>query len=93
MITTYDIVLYNVLFDFIRILSGGADSGFRHVKPTEYEPRLLHFHGDRNGVKVTQIERNRSNLDNTDVYILDMGLKLYQWNGSGANKDEKHKVF
>jgi hypothetical protein len=24
-----------------------ADTGFRHVKPTEYKPRLLHFHGDR----------------------------------------------
>ena len=24
-----------------------ADSGFRHVKPTEYKPHLLHFHGDK----------------------------------------------
>ena len=24
-----------------------ADSGFKHVKPTEYKPRLLHFHGDK----------------------------------------------
>lgn len=22
-----------------------AESGFRHVSPTEYTPRLLHFHG------------------------------------------------
>ena len=22
-----------------------AESGFRHVTPTEYTPRLLHFHG------------------------------------------------
>ncbi|XP_060587221.1 gelsolin-like protein 2 [Ruditapes philippinarum] len=85
--------LFRSYFKTITILKGGADSGFRQVKPTEYEPRLLHFHGDRYGVKVSQIERNKGNLDNTDVYILDLGLKLYQWNGSGANKDEKHKAM
>lgn len=73
-------------------MKGGADSGFRQVKPEEYTPRLLHFHGDRKGVKVNEIARNRSLLDNTDVYILDLGLKLIQWNGSGANKEEKMKV-
>lgn len=75
-----------------RILNGGADSGFRHVKPEEYKPRLLHFHGDRYGVTVNEIARCKSLLDNTDVYILDLGLYLYQWNGSGSNKEEKMKV-
>ncbi len=28
-----------------------------------------------------------------DVFILDMGLTLYQWNGSGANKYEKFKAL
>ena len=28
-----------------RLLEGGADTGFRHVEPKEYKPRLLHFHG------------------------------------------------
>lgn len=79
-------------FIFCRILKGGAESGFRHVKPQEYTPRLLHFHGDRKGIVVKEIPRCKSLLDNTDVYILDLGLKLYQWNGSGSNKDEKMKV-
>ena len=26
-----------------------AETGFKHVKPTEYQPRLLHFHGDKVG--------------------------------------------
>ena len=73
-------------------MKGGADSGFRKVKPEDYTPRLLHFHGGRKGVTVTEVPRNRDLLDNTDVYIMDLGLKLVQWNGSGANKEEKMKV-
>ncbi|KAH9494945.1 hypothetical protein Btru_020854 [Bulinus truncatus] len=75
-----------------RILKGGAASGFKNVKPTEYKPRLLHFHGDRNQVFVKEVSRNPKVLDKTDVYILDLGLKLLQWNGSGSNKDERFKA-
>ncbi|XP_045165165.2 gelsolin-like protein 2 [Mercenaria mercenaria] len=83
--------LFKSYFESITILKGGADSGFRHVKPQEYMPRLLHFHGDRQGVVVKEVPRCRSLLDNTDVYILDLGLKLIQWNGSGSNKEERMK--
>jgi len=31
-------------------------------------------------------------LDSGDVYLLDMGLNIYQWNGSGASVFEKQKV-
>lgn len=85
--------LFKTYFESITIMKGGAESGFTHVKPEEYRPRLLHFHGDKKGVKVTEIARNRSLLDNTDVYILDLGLKLVQWNGSGCNKEEKMKAM
>lgn len=27
--------------------SGRADTGFKHVKPTEYTPKLLHFRGEK----------------------------------------------
>ena len=27
-----------------------AETGFKHVKPTEYTPRLLQFHGNKVGV-------------------------------------------
>ena len=29
----------------------------------------------------------------TDVFILDMGLDIYQWNGKEANKMEKAKAL
>ncbi|CAG2216135.1 GSN [Mytilus edulis] len=83
--------LFRSYFKTITYLHGGADSGFRHVKPEEYQPRLFHFHGDKYGVEVKEVTRKRSNLDSTDVYILDMGAKIYLWLGKGCNKDEKFK--
>ncbi|KAL4226170.1 hypothetical protein ACF0H5_014157 [Mactra antiquata] len=83
--------LFKSYFKAITILKGGADSGFRHVKPEEYRARLLHFHGGRTGVTVKEIPKCQANLDITDVFILDLGLKLYQWNGTDSNKEEKMK--
>ncbi|XP_076447809.1 gelsolin-like protein 2 [Babylonia areolata] len=85
--------LFRSYFPTITILEGGAESGFRTVKPEEYQPRLLHFHGDRYGVKVKQVPRCRSRVDSDDVYILDLGLHLVQWNGKGSNKDERFKAM
>jgi len=75
------------------IMEGGADSGFRHVKPEEYTPRLLHFSGLRRNIEVKEVPCCRSRLNSGDVFILDQGTTLYQWNGSGANKDEKFKAM
>ncbi|XP_060079411.1 gelsolin-like protein 2 [Ylistrum balloti] len=80
-------------FVSITYLKGGADSGFRTVKADEYTPRLLHFHGDRRGVTVKEIPRDKNKLDSTDVHILDLGLELYQWNGKSSNKDERVKAM
>ncbi|KAL8589376.1 hypothetical protein ACOMHN_021528 [Nucella lapillus] len=85
--------LFRSYFKTITLLEGGADSGFRSVEPEKYVPRLLHFHGDRYGVKVKEIPRNRSKVDSTDVYILDAGTSLIQWNGQGSNKDERFKAL
>lgn len=74
----------------IKLLSGGIESGFKHVKPEEYKPRLLHLKGKRK-VRVTQVELNRSSLNGGDVFILDNGLTIYQWNGKKAGPMEKQK--
>lgn len=78
----------------LRILKGGCASGFRHVNPVEYKPRLLHFHGKgiRN-IEVKEVRLARCSLDSSDVFILDNGLRAYQWNGKESNKDEKFKVI
>ena len=46
----------------MKILEGGIESGFNHVKPEEYEPRLLQFKGKKH-VKVTQVPLKRFFFD------------------------------
>jgi gelsolin len=75
------------------LMDGGAESGFHKVEPKEYKPRLFHFRGQGRNVVVTQVPACRSRLDSGDVFILDMGLTIYQWNGSGASVFEKQKAM
>ncbi|KAL4226173.1 hypothetical protein ACF0H5_014159 [Mactra antiquata] len=85
--------LFKSYFKTITVMNGGAESGFRHVKPEEYTPRLLHFSGNKKQVEVREIRRNKDNLKQDDVYILDLGLNIYQWNGRNSNKDERMKAM
>ena len=39
-----------------------------------------------------QVPAKKAALDSTDVFILDKGLTLFQWNGKTCNKDEKFKA-
>jgi len=77
----------------VSLMEGGADSGFHKVTPQQYKPRLLHFCGQGRHVVVSQVPAAKSRLDPGDVFILDMGLKVYQWNGSGASVFEKQKAM
>jgi len=74
----------------IKILEGGVDSGFKHVEPEKYRPRLLHLKGKKK-VRVTEVELSHKSLNSGDVFILDGGLKIYQWNGSKSGPQEKMK--
>jgi gelsolin len=75
----------------IKLLSGGVETGFKHVKPEEYEPRLLQIKGKRK-VRVTQVPLACSSLNSGDCFILDNGLTIWQWNGSKAGIFEKNKA-
>eukprot|EP00484_Ammonia_sp_Unknown_P031045 CAMPEP_0197027420 /NCGR_PEP_ID=MMETSP1384-20130603/7325_1 /TAXON_ID=29189 /ORGANISM="Ammonia sp." /LENGTH=477 /DNA_ID=CAMNT_0042456257 /DNA_START=47 /DNA_END=1480 /DNA_ORIENTATION=+ len=79
------------LFDKITILSGGVDSGFNHVEPESYDPRLLKVVGKFKKVQVYQVKLKIDSLNSTDVFVLDAGLKLYQYNGDKCNVWEKRK--
>jgi len=74
----------------IKLMSGGVDSGFKHVKPEEYQPRLLHLKGKKK-IRVTQVELSRGSLNGGDVFILDGGLKIWQWNGRKSGPQEKQR--
>nr|KAG5705616.1 hypothetical protein BaRGS_034814 [Batillaria attramentaria] len=80
-------------FKSLTYMKGGADSGFRHVKPEEYTPRLLHFCGTRKNITVKEVPLSKNRIKSDDVFILDLGNTIYQWNGSGSNKDERFKAM
>jgi hypothetical protein len=75
----------------IIVMKGGIESGFNHVKPAEYKPRLLHMKGQKQ-VRVTEVPLAVKSLNNGDVFILDAGLEIYQWNGKTAGLAEKNKA-
>lgn len=75
----------------IRLLDGGVDSGFNHVKPESWTPRLLWVKGRKN-VRVVEVELKCASLNSGDIFILDAGLNLYQYQGRKAGKDEKLKA-
>jgi gelsolin len=74
----------------IKLLDGGVDSGFKHVEPEKYVPRLLHIKGKRK-VRVTQVDLTSKSLNSGDTFILDGGLKIFQWNGTKSGPQEKMK--
>jgi len=75
----------------ITIMEGGIETGFHHVKPEEYKPRLLHFKGKKN-VRVTEVALARDSLNSGDVFILDAGLQLYQFDGKESAPGERFKA-
>ncbi|CAH8587524.1 unnamed protein product [Schistosoma rodhaini] len=89
----YESNLFKSYFSCFRILNGGIESGFRRTTPNEYQPRLLHFlqEGGRR-FQVQEVDLSINSLDSTDVFILDLGSKLYQWNGSKSNKEKRYNA-
>jgi len=79
-------------FDFYTVMKGGCDTGFRRVGPTGYKPRLFQVVGEKKQIAITQVPLKRGNLNSEDVFILDMGLRIFQFNGETATKDEKFKA-
>jgi gelsolin len=75
-------------------MDGGVDSGFNQVKPTEYKPRLLHMKSTANkkNVRVSQVPLAVASLNDGDVFILDNGMEIIQWNGKSSGIFEKRKA-
>ena len=84
--------LFMQSFTAVRYLKGGVASGFNHVERDAYETRLLQLKGARM-VRVSVVPLNASSLNAGDVFVLDMGLSIIQWNGSEANRKEKAKAL
>ena len=72
----------------LRILEGGAETGFNAVKPESWRPRLLQVKG-RRLLRVREVPLTRDSLNSGDVFLLDAGLSIFQWSGSEASAKEK----
>jgi len=79
-------------FKTLEYRKGGVSSGFKHVDRDAYETRLLRIKGARS-VRVQQVPLSASSLNAGDVFLLDTGLAILQWNGAEASRKEKSKAL
>ncbi|XP_075994182.1 villin-1 [Genypterus blacodes] len=71
---------------------GGVASGFHHVDTNAYNIlRLLHVKG-RKHVTATEVEVSWNSFNAGDIFLLDMGKAIVQWNGPQSNRREKLKA-
>lgn len=75
----------------MKILEGGIESGFNHVTPKEYKPRLLHVKGTKTSMRVREVTLSVASMNHGDVYILDAGLDIVEWHGDNAGVFEKRR--
>ena len=74
----------------LEYLPGGVDSGLNTVEKDVYRTRLLQCKGKRS-VRCSEKPTSTASLNKGDVFILDMGLTIYLYNGEDSNKYEKVK--
>uniref|UniRef100_A0A8C9TNB8 Villin like n=1 Tax=Scleropages formosus TaxID=113540 RepID=A0A8C9TNB8_SCLFO len=71
---------------------GGVESGFRHVDTNVYNIlRLLHIKGMKN-ITATEVNVSWNSFNKGDIFLLDMGKVIIQWNGPESNRREKLKA-
>ena len=67
-------------------------SGFRHAETNSYDvKRLLHVKG-RKTVQATEVAFSWDSFNLGDVFIIDLGKVIFQWNGPESNRMERLKV-
>lgn len=72
---------------------GGVASGMNHVETNVYNvKRLLQVKGKRN-VTATEVEVSWDSFNVGDVFLLDLGRVIVQWNGPESNKQERMKAM
>ncbi|XP_027728036.1 adseverin [Vombatus ursinus] len=76
----------------LRYKAGGVASGFNHIITNDLTAqRLLHIKG-RRVVRATEVPFSWASFNKGDCFIIDLGLEIYQWCGSGCNRYERLKA-
>jgi len=62
------------------------------VTAEKYQPRLLHLCGTTiKNVVVREVDLSAKSLNSADVFVLDAGLKIYQFNGKSSKPVERNR--
>ncbi|XP_024121378.1 advillin-like, partial [Oryzias melastigma] len=70
---------------------GGVATGMRHVETNTYDvKRLLHVKGKKR-VIAREVELSWKSFNLGDVFLLDTGKTIVQWNGPKSHKQERLK--
>lgn len=85
--------LFRSYFKELVTMEGGADTGFRHVEPTKYKTRLLQVFGKGANLTIREVPLNKKSLNSDDVFILDAGTTVWQYNGNNASPFEKARAM
>ncbi|CAD7673278.1 unnamed protein product [Nyctereutes procyonoides] len=68
---------------------GGLASALKHVETNMYNiQRLLHIQG-RKHVSATEVELSWNSFNKSDIFLLDLGKMMIQWNGPETSISEK----
>nr|XP_023655929.1 villin-like protein isoform X1 [Paramormyrops kingsleyae] len=72
---------------------GGVESGFHHVESNVYNIlRLMHVKGMKQ-ITATEVDVSWNSFNKGDIFLLDMGKVIVQWNGPESNRREKLKAM
>lgn len=81
--------LFLSYFPVLNKMQGGIESGFKKVPKGQYKPRLLHVRGEGKNVQSTEVPLSYKSLNRGDVFVLDLGEKIFNWRGSKSSSFEK----
>jgi gelsolin len=88
---------FTALFPKLTIRRGGVKTGFKHVDAGEAEAAdkhllLLRVFKDGRDVLVHEVRPSVESLDDGDVFVLDVGDKIWVWQGAKAGPMEKARA-
>lgn len=79
--------------DGIVYKKGGVASGMKQVETNTYNiRRLLHVKGKKQ-VVAGEVEMSWNSFNKGDVFLLDLGSLIIQWNGPNSNRTERLKAM
>ena len=77
-------------FKTFTIMKGGIDSEYKYASlKGAYVPKLFKVHGRGNCVHSHEVDFTMKSMNPNDVFVLDAGLKIYNWRGKNSTGFEK----